>query len=132
MKYVIPAMNPSGGSIIITSSVAGVSGVPNMSAYITSKHAVIGIMRTATLELAASNIRVNTVHPGMVDTDMAKRIADNSGLGEEGFSESVCSTIPLGRYAQPEDVVGMACFLFSDAAAYCNGSEYFVDGGMRA
>ena len=132
MKYVIPAMNERGGSIIITSSFAGVRGSPNLSGYITSKHAVVGIMRTACLELAASNIRVNTVHPGMVDTEMAQRIAQNSGLGEEGFAEAVSGSVPLGRYAQPQDVVGMVCFLFSDAASYCNGSEYFVDGGIRA
>ena len=132
MKYVIPVMNERGGSIIITSSFAGVRGSPNLSGYITSKHAVIGIMRTACLELAPSNIRVNTLHPGMVDTEMAQRIAQNSGLGEEGFAEAVSGSVPLGRYAQPQDVVAMVCFLFSDAASYCNGSEYFVDGGIRA
>jgi NAD(P)-dependent dehydrogenase (short-subunit alcohol dehydrogenase family) len=132
MKYVIPAMNETGGSIIITSSYAGVRGAPKLSGYITSKHAVVGIMRTAALELAGTNVRVNTVHPGMVDTDMAKRIAENSGLGEEAYSELVCRSNPLGRYAQPEDIVGMLCFLLSDAASYCNGSEYFVDGGIRA
>ena len=132
MKYVIPAMNETGGSIIITSSYAGVRGAPMLSGYITSKHAVVGIMRTAALELGGTNVRVNTVHPGMVDTDMAKRIAVNSGLGEEAYAELVCSSNPLGRYAQPEDIVGMLCFLLSDAASYCNGSEYFVDGGIRA
>lgn len=132
MKYVIPAMNKTGGSILITSSYAGVRGAPNLSGYITSKHAVVGIMRTAALELAGTNIRVNTVHPGMVDTDMAKRIAVNSGLGEEAYAELVSRSNPLGRYAQPEDIVGMLCFLLSDAGSYCNGSEYFVDGGIRA
>ncbi|MFK7730361.1 MAG: SDR family NAD(P)-dependent oxidoreductase, partial [Pseudomonadales bacterium] len=68
MKYVVPLMKESGGgSIVITSSVGGVMGSPGLSAYVTSKHAVIGIMRTAALECAKDNIRVNTIHPGMVD-----------------------------------------------------------------
>ena len=132
MKYVLPAIDPAGGSIVIMSSVAGTIGSPGLSAYVTSKHAVIGIMRTACLEVAARNIRVNTVHPGMVDTEMARRIGAKSGLGEAEFAEVIRATIPLARYAQPEDVAAMVAFLFSDAAAYCNGSEYFVDGGMRA
>ncbi len=132
MKYVVPLMQRSGGSIIITSSVGGVMGSPGMSAYVTSKHAVIGIMRTAALELAANNIRVNTIHPGMVDTGMAQRIAENSGIGVENFSEQICANTPLGRYAQPQDIVGMIEFLFSDASSYCTGQQYFIDGGMGA
>lgn len=137
MKYVVPLMQESiaqntGGSIIITSSVGGVMGSPGMSAYVTSKHAVIGIMRTAALELAAQNIRVNTIHPGMVDTGMAQRIAENSGLGVDSFAEQICANTPLGRYAQPQDIIGMIDFLFSEASSYCTGQQYFIDGGMGA
>lgn len=133
MKYVVPLMKESGGgSIVITSSVGGVMGSPGLSAYVTSKHAVIGIMRTAALECAADNIRVNTIHPGMVDTGMAARIAENTGIGVEVFEEQIKASTPLGRYAQPEDIVGIVSFLLSDASAYCTGQQYFVDGGMGA
>ncbi|MFK8021935.1 MAG: SDR family NAD(P)-dependent oxidoreductase [Pseudomonadales bacterium] len=131
MKYVLPAMRDAGGgSVIITSSVAGVIGSPNLSGYVTSKHAVIGIMRTAALEHAADDIRVNTIHPGMVDTKMAERIGENSGLGVAGFEELIRSKIPLGRYAQAEDIVGIVNFLFGESASYCTGQQYFVDGGI--
>ncbi len=133
MKYVVPLMRESGGgSIVITSSGGGVMGSPGLSAYVTSKHAVIGIMRKAALECAADNIRVNTIHPGMVDTGMAARIAENTGIGIENFQQQIIAGTPLGRYAQPEDIVGMVSFLLSDAAAYCTGQQYFVDGGMGA
>ena len=131
MKFTIPHFNQEGGSVVITSSVAGTIGSPGQSAYVTSKTAVIGIMRTACLELAERNIRVNTIHPGMVDTGMARRIAEKTELGEEGFVDWVTGTIPLRRYAKPDDVSSMVCYLFSDEASYCNGSEFFVDGGIR-
>ena len=131
LKFAIPHFASKGGSIVITSSVAGTIGSPGQSAYVTSKTAVIGIMRTACLELAERNIRVNTVHPGMVDTGMARRIAQQTELGEDGFVDWVTATIPLRRYATPNDVSSMVCYLFSDEASYCNGSEFFVDGGIR-
>ena len=92
----------------------------------------MGIMRTACLEVATRNIRVNAVHPGRADTERARCTGTKAGLGEDEFAEAICSSIPLGRYAQSENVAAMVAFLFTDAAAYCNGSEYFIDGGMRA
>lgn len=130
MKYIIPEIE-EGGSIVITSSVAGLQGTAGMLAYVTSKHAVIGIMRTAALELGKRKVRVNTVHPGVVDNRMMRSLEEgmNPGHGDEikqGFEGSV----PLGRYAKPEDISNMVSFLFSEEANYVNGSTVVVDGGM--
>ena len=130
MKYVIPEIE-DGGSIVITSSVAGFTGTAGMVAYNTSKHATIGIMRVAAKELGARKIRVNTVHPGVVDSRMMRSLEDgmNPGKGEE-VKEKFEKMIPLGRYAEPEDVSNMVIFLFSDESSYVHGSEFVVDGGF--
>ncbi|MBW2960401.1 SDR family NAD(P)-dependent oxidoreductase [Mesonia aestuariivivens] len=132
MKYVSPKME-DGGSIVITSSVAGLQGSPKMVPYVTSKHAVIGIMRTAALELAERKIRVNTVNPGSVDNRMMRSLEDgvNPGHGNE-VKEAYTATIPLGRYATPEDISHMVCYLFSDDNTYATGQTFVVDGGMKA
>ncbi|UII25177.1 SDR family oxidoreductase [Fulvivirga maritima] len=132
MKYVIPKIE-DGGSIVITSSVAGLQGSPGMVGYITSKHAVIGIMRTAALELGARNVRVNTVHPGVVDNRMMRSLEDgmNPGHGAE-VKAQMESTVPLKRYAKAEDISNMAAFLFSEESSYVNGTTISVDGGMKA
>ncbi|WP_445735825.1 SDR family NAD(P)-dependent oxidoreductase [Mariniflexile sp.] len=132
MKHVIPKIE-DGGSIVITSSVAGLQGTPGMVAYITSKHATIGIMRTAALELGKRKIRVNTVNPGVVDNRMMRSLEDgmNPGNGEE-VKKSFEKQIPLQRYAEPEDVSNMVMFLFSDESKYANGGVFVVDGGLSA
>lgn len=132
IKHVIPKME-DGGSIVISSSVAGIQGTAGMVAYIASKHAVIGIMRTAALELGKRNIRVNTVNPGVVDNRMMRSLEkgmnpENSEAVKESFKEQ----IPLQRYAQPEDVANMVAFLFSDDSSYANGNMFVVDGGLSA
>lgn len=122
-----------GGSIIITSSVAGLMGTGNMSAYTTSKHAVIGLMREAAKEGAPKNIRVNTVNPAPVDNRMMRSL-------EKGFSpenadqvkEQFESMIPLQRYANNIDVANMMLFLASDDSEYITGTVNPVDGGMTA
>lgn len=133
LKHVIPVMRRSGGgSIVITSSVAGSVGSPGLSAYVASKHAVTGIMRTAAIECADAGIRVNSIHPGLVDTEMAARIGDGSSIGQDEFHALMRSKIPLARLADSQDICGMVAFLFSDAASYCTGSTYFIDGGICA
>ncbi|MFN3640408.1 MAG: SDR family NAD(P)-dependent oxidoreductase, partial [Flavobacterium sp.] len=102
-KYMSPLMN-NGGSIIMSSSVAGLGGTPNVSAYVISKHAVIGVMRNLALELAPRKIRVNTINPSPVDNRMMRSLEDGfaPSQGDEakkGFEQ----TIPLGRYAKPEE-----------------------------
>ncbi|MAX82222.1 MAG: oxidoreductase [Crocinitomicaceae bacterium] len=132
MKYVNPKIE-DGGSIVITSSVAGLQGSPGMVGYITSKHAVIGIMRTAALELGDRKVRVNSVHPGVVDNRMMRSLEDgmNPGHGEE-VKKMMESAVPLKRYAQPEDISNMVAFLFSNESSYVNGTTISVDGGMKA
>ena len=131
-KYVAPHMN-DGGSITITSSVAGLRGSPNLVAYTTSKWAVIGIMKSAAIDLASRGIRCNTVHPGMVDSEMLKRIevaADGTNVG--ATREALIARTPLGRYIAPSEISDMVLFLASDAARAITGSQFVVDGGFMA
>lgn len=131
-KYVIPKM-VEGGSVIITSSVAGLKGFNGLGAYVTSKHGVIGIMRVAAIEFADRKIRVNTIHPGPVHTEMMRRIEtdispDNSAEVQKGFE----GIVPFGRYAEPIEISNLALFLASDESNYITGSTYVVDGGIMA
>jgi NAD(P)-dependent dehydrogenase (short-subunit alcohol dehydrogenase family) len=129
MKYVIPKIE-DGGSIVITSSVAGLTGAAGMIAYNTSKHATIGIMRVAAKELGARKVRVNTVHPGLVDSRMMRSLEDGMSPGHgDAVKEQFEKTIPMGRYAKPEDVSNMVTYLFSDESNYLHGSKFVVDGG---
>ncbi|PKB66026.1 MAG: oxidoreductase [SAR202 cluster bacterium Io17-Chloro-G3] len=140
LKYVMPLMRErGGGSIVITSSTAGVRGSAGMSPYSTSKHAVIGLMRSAAMEGASMGIRVNTVNPAPIQTRMMRSIEEQwvSG-GRKGFStveearETVAGGNPLRRYGEPEEVGRLMMFLASDESSYCNGGVYMVDGGNTA
>ena len=140
IKYAVPAMRErGGGSIVITSSTAGISGTPEMSAYNTSKHAVIGLMRTAALEGAPHSIRVNTVNPAPIETRMMRSIEeqrtaafDDTTITVETTKQAVAERIPLGRYGNPEEVARMMLFLSSDESSFCTGGVYMVDGGRSA
>jgi len=140
LKYVIPVMRErGGGSIVITSSTAGIGGTAGMSAYTTSKHAVIGMMRTAALECAPMDIRVNTVNPAPIETRMMRSLeemrvaaADDSEVTVERIKQSYSARIPLQRYGDPEEVAKMMLFLASDESSYCTGGVYMVDGGRSA
>jgi NAD(P)-dependent dehydrogenase (short-subunit alcohol dehydrogenase family) len=132
LKYVIPAMQKAGGgSIVITSSMAGVAGAPGWSAYDASKHALIGIMRTAALEAGPMGIRVNTVNPGPVETDMLQSMGKMSGAPDQ-FAQGMVAMVPLKRSAQPEEIAWLMLFLASDESSYCTGGVYMVDGGLTA
>lgn len=131
MKHVLPQMN-EGGSVVITSSVAGLQGTPGMTPYITSKHATIGIMRTSALESAARKIRVNTVHPGVVDNRMMRSLEAGLGENPEEVKKNFEQQIPLQRYANEEEVADTVYFLLSDKARYTTGATYVVDGGLTA
>ncbi|WP_134088649.1 SDR family NAD(P)-dependent oxidoreductase [Olivibacter sp. XZL3] len=120
-----------GGSIINTSSVAGLTGTASMSAYITSKHVVIGITRTIALEAAPKKIRVNSVHPSPVDNRMMWSLEEgfSPGAGEDvkkGFE----AAIPLNRYATNEDIAKGVLFLASDDSQFITGTKLVIDGGM--
>ena len=140
IKYVVPVMRErGGGSIVITSSTAGISGTPEMSAYNTSKHAVIGLMRTAALEGAPSGIRVNTVNPSPIETRMMRSIEemrvaafDDTTVTVDVAKQSFADRIPLQRYGNPAEVAGMMLFLASDDSSFCTGGVYMVDGGRSA
>ncbi len=140
IKYVVPVMRErGGGSIVITSSTAGIGGSPEMSAYNTSKHAVIGLMRCAALEGAPDGIRVNTVNPAPIETRMMRSIEemrvaamDDIRVTVEVTKQSVADRIPLQRYGEPEEVARMMLFLSSDDSSYSTGGVYMVDGGRSA
>lgn len=130
MKYVIPQMN-NGGSIINTSSVAGLEGSPNMTAYIASKHAVVGLTRVAAIECAPRKIRVNTVHPSPVDNRMMRSLEEGFAPGEAAkMKKQFESGIPLGRYADNEDIKDAVIFLASDESKFMTGTKMVVDGGQ--
>tara|TARA_R110002073_G_scaffold3998_11_gene26968 strand:- start:4292 stop:5056 length:765 start_codon:yes stop_codon:yes gene_type:complete len=134
LQAAIPAINKrGGGSIVITSSMMGVTGGANITPYVTSKHAVIGMMKSAAKECAGMNIRVNTVNPSPVDTRMMRSLEEGFAPGEgAAMKERMAANIPLGRYAEPEDVAKMMLFLASDDSDFITGSVYMVDGGSTA
>lgn len=131
-QYVIPQMK-EGGSVIITSSVAGLKGFANLGAYVASKHAVIGIMRVAALEFAKQKIRVNTIHPGPVNTRMMRSIEKGSNpVHPNEIKKAFEADIPFGRYAEASEIADLALFLASDSSKYITGSTHVIDGGMHA
>ncbi|MCD4712663.1 MAG: SDR family oxidoreductase [Clostridiales bacterium] len=129
LKHVLKVMTSQKfGSIINTSSVAGLIGFPNMAPYVASKHAVIGLTKTAALEVASYNVRVNAICPAPVDTQMMEDIEEAGGMSREDFA----SAVPLGRYAKPEEIASLIAFLASDDASYITGSAYPIDGAMTS
>jgi 3alpha(or 20beta)-hydroxysteroid dehydrogenase len=134
LKHVMAHMQQrGGGSIIITSSIAGVRGSPGMAPYSTSKHAVIGLMRSAALAGAAHGIRVNTVNPAPIETRMMRSIeaAFDPAVPERAKAERE-ARIPMKRYGLPEEVARLALFLASNESGYCTGGVYMVDGAFTA
>ncbi|MEC9392976.1 MAG: SDR family NAD(P)-dependent oxidoreductase [Pseudomonadota bacterium] len=134
LKAAIPELDArGGGSFIITSSIAGLSGAAGIGPYATSKHAVIGLMKSAAKECAEKNIRVNSVNPSPVETRMMRSLEEGLMPGEASEAKELMkSNIPLGRYGEPEDVAKLLLFLSSDDASFITGSVYTVDGGSTA
>lgn len=129
-KYALPQMN-NGGSIILTSSVAGINGSPDVSAYITSKHAVVGIMRALAVEAAPRRIRVNSVHPSPVDNRMMRSLEEGFAPGHAAAAkQQLEKTIPLGRYAEPVEIGQLVLFLASDDSRFITGTTQVIDGGL--
>ena len=129
MKTAAPHMvSRQTGSIINISSVAGIDGTPGFLAYGASKWAVRGMTRGVAKELAPFGVRVNSIHPGIIDTPMLQTF-DAAG---EGVREAVRTRIPLGYEAEPIHVARLALYLASDDSAYSTGSEFKVDGGWSA
>ncbi len=131
-KYVLPHMN-DGGSIVLTSSVAGIAGSPDVSAYIASKHAVVGLMRNLALEAAPRKIRVNTINPSPVDNRMMRSLEEGFAPGQaEAAKKELEKTIPLGRYAEPVEIGQLVLFLSGDESRFITGTTQVIDGGMNA
>jgi 3alpha(or 20beta)-hydroxysteroid dehydrogenase len=125
MKTAVPALKRAGGgSIVNVSSVEGIRGSAGLVAYVASKFAVRGMTKAAAVELGPDGIRVNSIHPGTVDTPMLRA----QGL-EDVDVDKMFRGIPLGRAARPADIANMFLFLTSDESAYCSGAEFVVDGG---
>ncbi|MCW2985945.1 MAG: short-chain dehydrogenase/reductase, partial [Conexibacter sp.] len=129
-KHALRAMR-DGGSLIINSSVVGLTADPGIVAYATSKHALVGLMRTAAKEVAPRGIRVNTLHPGPVDNAFQHRIETTAtGEPEAGAAALFEQMIPLGRHATPAEVAAAVLFLASDESAFLTGATVPLDGGM--
>jgi NAD(P)-dependent dehydrogenase (short-subunit alcohol dehydrogenase family) len=134
MKLVAPAIAARGGGAIVnTASIAGLRGTPNLIAYTASKHAVVGMTRTAALELVRLGVRVNAVCPAPIETAMAAELERGFRPGDpRGFHERMAATIPMRRYGKPEEVAALVAFLLSADASYVNGGIYTIDGGAVA
>jgi NAD(P)-dependent dehydrogenase (short-subunit alcohol dehydrogenase family) len=129
-KYALAAMH-NGGSLILNSSVVGLTSDPCICAYATSKHALVGLMRTAAKEVAPRGIRVNTLHPGPVDNAFQHAIeVQATGEGEAEAAAAFEGMIPLGRHATPEEIAQAALFLAGDESRFLTGATVPIDGGM--
>lgn len=129
MKYQIPALLANdGGAIVNTASIAGLGAAPKMSIYAASKHAVIGLTKSAAIEYGKKGIRVNAVCPAVIDTEMFKRAAESDPRKAE-FAHSVH---PVGRIGQPEEVAAAVLYLCSDQAKFTTGIALPVDGGVTS
>jgi NAD(P)-dependent dehydrogenase (short-subunit alcohol dehydrogenase family) len=130
MKYEIPRMlERGGGAIVNCSSVAGLIGFPNMSIYMASKHAVIGLTKVAALEYSAQGIRINAVNPAVIDTEMVDRIAAGFGMNKQ---DDLVPLHPIGRLGRVEEIAEAAVWLCSKKSSFVTGHSLIVDGGFTA
>jgi NAD(P)-dependent dehydrogenase (short-subunit alcohol dehydrogenase family) len=134
LRHVLPVMlQQKAGAIVNTASVAGLVATPGMPAYVASKHAVIGLTKTAAGEVARSGVRVNAVCPGPVDTRMIHSLEQQLNPADPGsVSRRYQAAIPLGRYVVPDEIASTVLFLCSDLASAITGAQYVVDGGRTA
>ncbi|KAL2842060.1 hypothetical protein BJY01DRAFT_256877 [Aspergillus pseudoustus] len=127
LGYMVDAVSDQkikSGSIIVFGSNASVTGAANLSAYTTSKHAVLGLMRSAAMDAAPYNIRVNAICPGPIDTPMLRNVVPGPRR------DAMASSIPLKRLGKAEEVAGFVAYLLSEDSAFCTGSVHMVDGGL--
>jgi NAD(P)-dependent dehydrogenase (short-subunit alcohol dehydrogenase family) len=134
MKHVLPVMlKQNKGSIINTASIAGLIGSPDIAVYSASKHAVIGLTKSAAQECAKTGVRVNCVCPGLIDSRMLSAILDGRNPGHAPVpNERIVERIPARRLGLASEVASIVAFLASDEASYVSGSAYTVDGGRTA
>ena len=125
MQAVYRSMKSAGGgSIVNISSFGGMTGLPMLGAYVAAKYAVRGLTKTAAIDFARAGIRVNSVHPGGVDTPMTRN-PDGTSTDDAAYNQ----TLPIKRHATADEIANMVLFLASDEASYCTGAEFVVDGG---
>ncbi len=141
VKFAAPIMREAsanstpGGSIINLSSVAGIDGVPRYGAYCMTKGGVRIFTKAAAMELARDNIRVNSIHPGLIQTDMGGKVMSAAGRGRLNDNEVRVAMIkghPIGRLGVPDDIANGVLYLASDASAFITGTELVIDGGVTA
>lgn len=126
MKYEVPAMLERGGGVIVNcSSTAGLRGYPGMTPYVASKHAVAGLTKAAALEFATQGIRIVSIHPAAIATDMVARAMAES----EEMAKAIETMHPIGRVGQPREIADVVVFLCSEGASFMTGSQVVVDGG---
>ena len=129
MKYEIPALRATGGGAIVnTASIAGHIGMPGMASYAASKHAVIGITKVAALETARENIRINSISPAAIETDMYARFTNN----DKATQEYLGNLHPVGRTGKSSEISGAVVFLCSPEASFITGTDLRLDGGFTA
>lgn len=134
LRYVLPVLlKQKSGAVVNTASVAGLVGTPGMSAYVASKHAVIGLTKAAAGEVSRSGVRVNAVCPGPIDTRMIHALESQINPSDpSAVAERYQAALPLGRYGTADEVAGVVLFLCSDLAGNITGAQYVVDGGRTA
>lgn len=133
MRHQLPAMAAQGsGAVVNTSSAAGLIGAPTLSAYAASKHAVIGLTRSAADEYARRGVRVNAICPSFAATPMFDGMADRMGLAADDAEARVVSRVPMGRVATAEEVVDAMLWIGSDANSFMTGQAISIDGGLTA
>ena len=134
LRHVLPVMlKQKSGAIVNTASVAGLVGTPGISAYVASKHAVIGLTKTAAGEVAREGVRVNAICPGPIDTRMIHSLeAQINPADPASVARRYQATLPLGRYGTPEEIANVVLFLCSDLASNITGAQYVIDGGRTA
>jgi NAD(P)-dependent dehydrogenase (short-subunit alcohol dehydrogenase family) len=131
-KHAVPHLS-AGASVIITSSVVGLTGAPGIAGYATAKHAQVGLMRTMAAELAPKGIRVNTIHPGPVDNAFQARVEVTATGADAARAQAIFDgLIPLARHARPGEIARSMLFLASDDSSFMTGATLAVDGGMSS
>ena len=131
-KHAVPHL-AGGASIIITSSVVGLTAAPHIAGYSTAKHAQVGLMRTLAAELAPRAIRVNTIHPGPVDNEFQHQVEEAATGAARAAARTIFDEmIPLGRHAAPDEIARVMVFLASDDSSFMTGATLPVDGGMSS